>query len=361
MMKNNNQIVKAESGELVTTSAFGELQTAHSQAMAVAEIQSVITIAKQFKRNEDECFQDLMRTCKRFAFADLCEYKFPRGWKMNDETGAWEKNYVSGKSVYLAREAARLWTNVRYGVDVTNDMPAERKLRAWAWDIEKNNYVSQDVVFEKVIQRKKKNSNETEWVVPDQRDLRELTNKMGAMAVRNCILQILPVDYTDLALEQAQATVAAKAKESPDEFRQKIIMGFDEINVTVGMLEELLGHPLAQCSPSELSELRSIWKSIYDGNSVWSDYLREAAQAEQPKTVAVNGTADKSDAKLDAFTKSNGNPQQPVQPSGRQEPAQTEQPLNGNTNQKSPASSQDFIEGLGIPGVFSGSELRSKA
>src|SRR5215207_7367078 len=81
------------SSELAPTAAAAEKQF---------EIQSAIVLAKRFPRNEDQSFQKLMKACGRTTFAEEAEYSFPRGGSM-----------VKGPSVFLAREAARVRTNIR--------------------------------------------------------------------------------------------------------------------------------------------------------------------------------------------------------------------------------------------------------
>jgi hypothetical protein len=70
-------------------------------------------------------------------------------------------------------------------------------------------------------------------------------------------------------------------------------MAFSEFNITPEMLEKKLGHPLAQCSPAEIAELRTTYKSIADGNSTWADY---AAAASEKVANELGDVARKSEA-----------------------------------------------------------------
>jgi len=143
------------------------------------------------------------------------------------------------------------------------------------WDLETNTYKEAEDEFEKLIERKKKVNgryvDETEWVRPDERDLRELTNRRGAILVRNCQLEIMPKDYIEDALSRAQETVEKGARTDPDAWK-KIANAFTELNISVDHLTRYLKHPLSESSPRELVALRAIWKSISDGNSTWSEY-----------------------------------------------------------------------------------------
>lgn len=243
------------SSELAPTGAAAEKQF---------EIQGAIIVARNFPRNEDAAFQKLMKACQRSSFAEDAAYSFPRGGQT-----------VEGPSVNLAREAARVWGNIRYGLEVIRDDDSSRQIRGWAWDMETNTKVTAEDDFAKLVYRKKEG-----WIKPDERDLRELTNRRGAILVRNCLLQVLPKDLIEDAMQMAKQTMRLGAERDPEGSRKKLILEFSELNVTPEMLEKKLGHPLAQCSPAEIADLRTVYKSIADGNSTWAEYVGAAPEKE---------------------------------------------------------------------------------
>jgi len=246
-----------ESGLTTTTDFSSELAPTAAAAEKQFEIQSAIVLAKKYPRDEDLSFQKLMKACGRTTFAEEAEYSFPRGGSM-----------VKGPSVFLAREAARVWTNIRYGLTITRDDASSRQIQGWAWDLETNTKITAEDDFRKLIFRKGKG-----WIEPDERDLRELTNRRGAILIRNCVLQILPKDLVEDALDTARRTLRANAAQDPDAARKKILLAFSELNVTSEMLAAYLGHPVAQSSPAEIADLRAVYKSIADGNTTWTDYI----------------------------------------------------------------------------------------
>src|SRR5262249_52625590 len=140
-----------EETALATRDEFS-MELAPSAAVEAArqEVQAAVIVAKRFPRNEDAAFQQLMKSCARPTFAGDVTYSFPRGGST-----------VTGPTVYLAREFARLWGNIRHGCDVVAEDEEERTIRAWAWDLQTNVKVSHDVTFKKLIQRKDKRSGET--------------------------------------------------------------------------------------------------------------------------------------------------------------------------------------------------------
>ena len=255
--------VNTETGEILPTAGVAKEQH---------EIQSAILIAKQMPRSEAQAFSKLMMSCQRGSFADDVTYSFPRGGST-----------VTGPSVHLAREAARVWGNIRYGLDIISDEEESRVIRGWAWDMETNTKVASDDAFKKLIFRKKGG-----WIKPDERDLRELTNRRGAILVRNCILQLLPKDLIEDALYQARKTIEAGAAEDPDSAKKRLLASFATIGVTAEMLMEKLGGPFSELTPQELTELRGIYKSIADGNSKWSEYAAEKAEKKDtPSAISM--------------------------------------------------------------------------
>lgn len=262
-----------ETGLTVRTEQSFELAPTAAAAEKQFEIQSAIIIAKKYPRNEEAAFEKLMKASLRPSFADDAAYSFPRG-----------KTSVEGPSVNLAREAARVWGNVRFGLDIIRDDDESRQIRGWAWDMETNTKVTAEDDFKKLIQRK--GDKGTFWVKPDERDLRELTNRRGAILVRNCLLQIVPKDLIEDAMDRCKETLRSGATKDPEAARKKIILAFSEISVTPEMLEQLLGHKIAEASPAEIEELRKVYKSIADGNSNWSEYVQP--KKAEPEKGALN-------------------------------------------------------------------------
>jgi hypothetical protein len=234
---------------------------------ARALVEARLTIAQRFPRSEDDAFGKLIRSCKRKSFAEKVAYAFPRG-----------NTTVTGPTVDLAREAARCFGNLDYGFEIVNEDDEWRHIAAYAHDLEMNTRVAAEDSFRKLIQRRVRGGGgATEWIKPDERDLRELTNRRAALLIRNCILQLLPKDMIDDALLEAKKTERAAVGENIEDHRKRVIVGFGEIGVPAKELERYLGHPIGSSSESEIVKLREIYTSIKDGNSVWSEYVSESS------------------------------------------------------------------------------------
>lgn len=269
-----NQSAIEEGGLSVRTESSNELAQTSAEAAARYEMEGAIVMARRFPRSEDKAFASLIRSCGRASFAADCCYSFPRGGEK-----------VEGPAVYLAREAARCWGNVRYGCDIIRDDADNRQIRGWAWDLETNTRVAAEDSFAKLVYRKKGG-----WIKPDERDLRELTNRRAAILIRNCILSIIPSDLIEDAVQEAKKTLQKGAAADPDAARKAVIKAFASLGVPVEQLESYLQHSLAQSSPAEIADLRTVYKSIADGNSKWADYVQPGEHHQ-----ASNGPVSASD------------------------------------------------------------------
>ena len=254
------------------TETSGELAPTAAEAAVQHEIQGAIVLARRFPRSEADSYAALLRSCGRTSFAEDACYSFPRGG-----------SNVEGPSVRFAREAARVWGNIRYGLSILRDDDDSRDIEGWAWDIQTNVKVTAGDSFKKLIQRKLKNGGPAAWVKPDERDLRELTNRRGAILVRNCILQLLPADFIEDAIEETRATLKAHAVKDPDGERKKVIRAFSDIGVSPAMLESYLDIRWPRRSPQRSRTCVGCRLSIRDGNSTWSEYEKKEEKA--PATV----------------------------------------------------------------------------
>lgn len=258
-----------------------------------AEIQGAIFMAKKFPRDEHAAFGRIMKAVGRPRLAEAARYKFPRGGKP-----------ISGPSVALARELARCWGNVRSGFRVVEANSETIHLKGYAIDLETNAYFELEDKFERLVQRKIR--GETKWVAPDERDLRELVNKRGALLERNCLLKLIPPDVVETALAESEKTLikAAKGdlKQSRDDTIRAIVRVFLDFGVSTEDLEDWLDHPLEQITELELADLREMYSSIRDGNSKPSDYFRREKKAETGQESELNALVKEQKKKSDKQT-----------------------------------------------------------
>jgi hypothetical protein len=246
--------------------SLAELDPSGSAAREVAEIQAAYIMALRKPRDEKKCSERLVAACRRESFADEAQYEFPRG-----------DNQVSGPSAPFAREAARIWGNFRFGLKIIREDDDTRTIKGWALDLETNAYDEGEDHFKKLVQRRRKNPatnrTETVWVTPDERDLRELTNRRGAILIRNAILSLIPKDIIDEALATADDTVRVNADANRPEMIGRIKQGYLKAGVAVAELEAYLGHSIDAVTKDEILDLRKILRAIVDGVSRKEEYF----------------------------------------------------------------------------------------
>lgn len=249
---------------MMLAGAGNALAIAGAAETIAQEIQTAIVLAKRFPRSEADAREKIIRCCQRKDFAEKARYKYSRGQGE-------KKTDIIGPSIVVARELARLWGNIRYGYKIISDTEEHRMIEAYAWDLETNQHEIQHDTFRKLQQRTQKDGP-TIWVVPDERDLAELTRNKAGRIVRNCIIHVMPFDLVADVVEAALSTCVEQARKDPDGTLKDIIAGFSKINVPIKELENYVGHALNACSPEELEELRAVWHAIQSGEEKWRDY-----------------------------------------------------------------------------------------
>lgn len=259
--KEYNQNLKKEKGQNMTNDLVKtdqvtdlELHQRESQAMAMADIQGAIVVAKQFPRNDKVVWEKCLQACQRRTLAENAEYSFPRSGQK-----------ITGPSVNLARAIAQKYGNIRYGLDILRDDEDRMQIRGWAWDIETNTKVSADDSFKKLVYRKKGG-----WIKPDERDLRELIFRRGAILIRNALLQVMPVDLTEDCIVQCHKTIRDNIAD-PKKTEKDIIKAFSNYGVTVEMINGYLGHEV--WTKDDMVDLINVGNSIRDGQAKVAEFF----------------------------------------------------------------------------------------
>ena len=233
-----------------------------------SEIQAAILLAKKFPRNEGQAQKDLLGICDMTTFAEGAYYSFPRGRKLDEATGQWKQNIVSGPSIRMAREAARIFGNFRYGFTITHEDDDGRQIVAYAWDVQSNNRTTSSDYFKKLILRRIGTGPDatTIAVTADERELRELTNRRASILMRNCILSLMPSYFVDNAVLICKKTVAGGGEKSDLLERvEKMKAAFAQLGVSILQIESYLRKPLLEFSAEDLGELRGIYESLVEG------------------------------------------------------------------------------------------------
>ncbi len=239
-----------------------------SAARVQAEIQSAYLVAMHKPRDEVVVWADMSKDLGTYDAAVKAFYSYPRGG-----------DRISGPSVRMARELARRWGNMRSGIKVIEVTDEHVHIAGWALDLQTNAYSESDDRFKKLVQRSygKGQNKVTKWVEPDERDLRELIARRGAILERNCILKLLPRHRVDelvgIAIDTFYKAENGQLAQSRDKTIEKLINRFSDFGVNGKMLEAYLGHPVSQIDNREYQELVTIGKALGDGTADKSEFF----------------------------------------------------------------------------------------
>jgi hypothetical protein len=219
--------------------------TAVEQSRAIAEVQAAVVVAQQCPRDMDRALGEMRDSCGRTALAQRAFYSVP--------------NRGNGPSVHLAREIARIWGNIQYGVHELrrDDDAGESEVQAFAWDLQTNTRSTRTFVVPharmKGGQRQK---------LTDLGDIYLSNQNVGARAVRECIFTVLPTWYSEEAQDLCRATLD-KGDGKPIEQRvAEAVDGFAGIGVNRERLEAKIGRKRGQWTPADVAELAIAYTSI---------------------------------------------------------------------------------------------------
>lgn len=291
MTENTSMIPAGYNG--AEESGLAQRNSAAAGAGARAELEAMCAMARMNPRDEFKALTAMVNAAKRPAFAEAATYSFPRGGQN-----------VTGPSVSLMRPLATYWGHVRFGVRIVDDDDEIIGIEGFAHDLQTGAYCTLPDRFKKLVQRKNKASGKTEWMRPDERDLRELVNRRGAILVRNCVLSVIPPDIVDRVLQECEKTLnegaAGKLKSTKEDTIRNLVLAWADFGVTAEDLEKYLGHPLAQLTPQEFVNFQGMYRSIRDGNTkVIDHFTREPAKPAETPTATIDLAKAKAGVAVD--------------------------------------------------------------
>lgn len=226
------------------------------QARAVAEVAAAVRVAQDNPRDESKAVERMRAACRQKALADRAFYSLPRAG-----------GRVEGSSVHLAREIARCWSNVDYGIRELrrDDVKAESEMQAWAWDQEANVRSTRSFIVPHAIMAGR-GSEKRRKVLEDLTDIANNNNSVAARAVRETIFTILPVWFrTEAEALCAQTLQDGGGKTLPQQVAEVKAAFADNFGVTVAQLEARLDRPAQQWTPQDLGVLRIIGGELQRG------------------------------------------------------------------------------------------------
>ncbi|MFD3929722.1 hypothetical protein [Streptomyces sp. NPDC058614] len=267
--------------------AFVGQGTAVEQSRAVAEVQAAVVVARQFPRNEALAVQKMRTGFSQHTLAVRSFFRFRRG-----------TSNVSGETIQFAKELARCWTNIHYGVHELrrDDANGESEMQAWAWDLETNERASTTFIVPHTRWTKDNGGTRLE----DPRDVYENNSNNGARRLREMIFSVLPDWFREQAKTIATNTVENGQGDKPLAQRTAdCITHFEGLGVTVEQLEEnRSGRLSGKWTNLDLGQLSIISESIRRGEiTVDEEFPQQRTTAAEITRQANESTAEQAPAR----------------------------------------------------------------
>jgi hypothetical protein len=249
------------------------------QTRAAAEVAAAVSTARTFPRDMVRAVEQMRQACAQKSLADRAFYSLPRAG-----------GRVEGSTVHLARELARCYGNIDYGIRELSrdDENNQSEMQAWAWDQENNVRQSRSFIVPHARMKAKQRE-----ALNDLADITNNNNSAAARALREVILTVIPVWFRDEAENTAARTLAGTATELPLEQQiAEATKHFADVhNVTVGQIEKRLARPRMKWTVSDLATLRVINSELMRGEKIADEEFPEAAV----QVAAIQPTLDEAD------------------------------------------------------------------
>jgi len=256
------------------------------QSRAGAEVYAAVLVAQQCPRNVDAARTEMLEACRMTALAERASFRFSRGGTQ-----------VSGPSVHLARELARCWGNIQYGVAELrrDDANHQSELQAFAWDVQTNARAA--AIF---IVPHKRDKKDGPVAITDMRDIYESNANAGARRVRECILNVLPVWFVEEAKETCRQTLTDGGGEPLVKRVATAVERFGTMGITENQLAGKMGKARREWTPEDLATLTVIYRSIQRGEMAKDEEFPSttptvtAADITGPRATEVKEEPDKA-------------------------------------------------------------------
>lgn len=229
------------------------------QARAIAEVRAAVMIAMERPRNRAAAIAEMREVCTIPALADRAFFRVDRG-----------SQKVNGASIHLARELARCWGNVAYGVKelVRDDVKGQSELLAFAWDLQTN--ARSEINF--IVPHTRFTRSKGNVQLTQTQEIYENNASFAGRRLREAIFAVLPVWFKEEAEAICHATLSKGAGDKP--LVQRIAdtkAAFEAIGVTAAQLEKKRGRKLDEFLGDDLAALRVIFVSIKRGEVTVAD------------------------------------------------------------------------------------------
>lgn len=246
------------------------------QARAVAEVQAAVVVAQQVPRDMARAEGEMRDSCGRKGLALKAFYRVP--------------NRGEGPSVHLARELARIWGNVQYGVHELrrDDRLGVSEVQAFAWDVQTNTRSTRtfQVPHQRMAGGKRKD-------LTDLGDVYLNNQNVGARAVRECIFTILPPWFTEEAEDIARKALRdGDGVPLKDRIAQMVQVFAEKWGIKQSQLEEKIGRKRGQWDAGDVASMQVLYRSIERGEVTVTEEFGDGPKAAAADFIKPQVQAD---------------------------------------------------------------------
>jgi hypothetical protein len=239
----------------------GSQGTTIEQSRAVAEVQAAVIVAQHMPRNLPLVFQGMREACRQTELAERAFYRFPRGGTA-----------VTGPSIHLARELARLFGNISYGITelARDDQAGRSEMLAFAWDLQANTRVANSFIAPHY-----RDTKDGQIKLVDLRDIYESNTNQGARRLREAIWAVLPGYYVSEATDICRLTITEGGGKSLPQRVSDAVTAYEGIGVPVERLELRVGRGADRWTAYDVAQLGVTFRSIQRGELLADDEFPE--------------------------------------------------------------------------------------
>ena len=246
------------------------------QQRAIAEVQAAVVVAQQCPRDLARAEAEMREACGRTALAERAFFRVT--------------NRGQGPSVHLARELARVWGNVQYGVKETrrDDAAGVSEVLAFAWDVQTNTRSDRSFV---VPHQRMKDGKRVPLI--DLTDVYLNSQNIGARAVRECIFTVLPTYFVEMAESLCRDTLRdGDGNPLAERVNEMVAWAGANFGVKVGQLEERLGKRRGQWDAGDVAQMRVTFLSIQRGETTVDEEFQSSQTRASSATFAPHSQSD---------------------------------------------------------------------
>lgn len=241
---------------------------------ASAEVYAAFQMARQFPRDEQVCFDQIMELCKNVHFCSDAMFKIP--------------NRGEGLTIKAAKSFARIWKNLFYGSIEHGAYGTESQMESYCYDMESNVSSRTRYTVSHIVKANNQLVTKT-----DPADIDVLCKARGSKEVRNSILNVIPDYIEEMAKSQIKRTLHSAVSDIPAAFKALVTV-FAKIGVNENSLWRYIsktpgkdGYRYEKVDAADIVDLRWLKDAIREepevADEVFPERDKKAALPTPPK------------------------------------------------------------------------------